>query len=180
MTICLICMRIGSSSGKLIIVSKLKQIIVWVIIYFFVRSSGCHSLARKRVKELRDKNIKLDFILAFGSNNGLDRISFTEDKSSNDLIKKERRKSDFVRVKMLNYWATVLTYKKCLNYLEYCSSHFNGLKLQIMCTKIYNDINIHYLKREVHVPNNSNNNSSLSVYLTTVLSLILNHSICTY
>lgn len=105
---------------------------------WFIKRSGCHSLARK----------------PFGSNNGLDRISFTEDKSSNDLIKKEQRKRDFVRVKMLNYWATVLTYKKCLNYLEYCSSHFNGLKLQIMCTKIYNDINIHYLKREVHVPNN--------------------------
>ncbi|KAI8876093.1 hypothetical protein K501DRAFT_149663, partial [Backusella circina FSU 941] len=137
-----------------------------------IKRSECHVLAWKRIKELEDKNIKLDFILTSSSNNGLDEGFFTEDKSSDDkLTIKERRKSDFVRSKMLQYWGTVLPYTDCVDYLECCSSHFSGLNLRIMSTKICNDTTIHYLKKEVRIPNDSSNNSMLAIYLATILSL---------
>jgi hypothetical protein len=93
-----------------------------------MRRSECHNLAWKRIKDLSDKNIKLDFILTSGSNDGPDEGFFSEDKSAYKLKLKERRKSDFVRAQMLNYWASVLPYRECLEYLECCSSHFIGLK----------------------------------------------------
>ncbi len=105
--------------------------------------------AWKRIKELDEENVRLDFIISSYTYIGLDEGLFSED----DFKLKERRKSDEVPIKMLNYWKSVLPYEECLYYLECFSTHFNGLNLTIMSSKLYSGHNFHYIKKRVVVPN---------------------------
>lgn len=55
------------------------------------------------------------------------------------------------------------------------SCQFSRLKLQIKATKIINGVTVHVLLKEVHIPADARDGSGIGVYLTTIISLVVNY-----
>lgn len=142
-----------------------------------VYSSECHSSIIKSLKELSvlpnsTKNIKLDFIF-LRMNSEISDSFFCEDKSTEKEARKDRKKAKYLREKYLQYWVILLPYKAEIQRLTSISCKFNRSKLQIKATKIINGINVHVLLKEVRIPVDARDSSSIAEYLTTIISPVV-------